>query len=500
MHHQHLRAILAIFAILGSLSVSAFADDRPNIVFIIADDQAWDDSGAYGNPKVRTPNLDRLAGQGMRFDNGFLTIASCSASRSSIITGRYPHNTDAEQLHWPLPGRHLTFVELLKHSGYYTAAAGKWHLGEEVKDRFDTVVEADVSGFQLPSGKDQDKGRFIQRMSGDARSGCDQWIPTLRGRPKDKPFFMWLAALDPHRPYDENIIPEPHKREDVIVPPYLADIPEVRKDLALYYDEITRLDMFVGLVMKELDAQGVADDTLILYISDNGRPFPRAKITLYDSGIKSPWIVRWPAKVKAGSTTSRLVSAVDIAPTFLDLAGVSGSSLFEGRSFARLLTNPTAKVRDHIFAEKHWHDYDDQSRAVRDERFKYIRNFYNDLPATPSADGVRSPTYRKMLAMRSEGKLTEAQQNFFIAPRPAEELFDCQADPHETINLANDPKHAATLKRLRRALATWQKQTNDRIPTKRTPDEFDRNTGLATPARIRPRPSKAMMQERGIID
>jgi N-sulfoglucosamine sulfohydrolase len=495
-----------MFRILLSLLLATFAftslaaDDRPNFIFIIADDQAWDDSGAYGNPKVRTPNIDRLAGQGMRFDNAFLTIASCSASRSSIITGRYPHNTDAEQLHWPLPGRHLTFVELLKHSGYYTAAAGKWHLGEEVKDRFDHVVEADVSGFQMPSGADQNKGKFIQRMSGDARSGCDQWIPTLRGRPRDKPFFLWLAALDPHRPYDENIIPNPHKPEDVIVPPYLPDIPEVRKDLALYYDEITRLDSFVGLVMQELAAQGAAENTVVLYISDNGRPFPRAKITLYDSGIRTPWIVRWPAGVKAGSVTSRLVSSVDIAPTFLELAGIPSSSLFQGRSFAKILSNPSAKIRDYVYAEKHWHDYDDQCRAVRSERFKYIRNFYPDLPATPSADGVRSPTYRRTLALRGEGKLTPPQQNIFLAPRPTEELYDCQTDPHEIVNLANDPRHASTLKKLRRALDSWQRDTNDSIPTKRTPDEFDRSTGLATPARIRPRPSKALMQARGIIE
>lgn len=481
-------------------SDSMAAADRPNFVFMIADDQAWDDSGVYGNPKVRTPNIDRLAGQGMRFDNAFLTIASCSASRSSIITGRYPHNTDAEQLHWPLPGRHLTFVELLKHSGYYTAAAGKWHLGEEVKDRFDTVVEADVSGFQIPSGADQDQGKFIQRMSGDARSGCDQWIPTLRGRPRDKPFFLWLAALDPHRPYDENIIPNPHKPEDVIVPPYLPDIPEVRKDLALYYDEITRLDTFVGAVMNELDAQGVADNTIILYISDNGRPFPRAKITLYDSGIKTPWIVRWPAGVKSGSVSSSLVSSVDIAPTFLELAGVTGSSLFEGKSFAKILDNPKAKTRDFIYAEKHWHDYDDQCRAVRSERFKYIKNFYPDLPATPSADGVRSPTYRKTLALRAEGKLTAAQQNIFVQPRPTEELYNCRSDPHETVNLANDPKYKSELNRLRRAFAAWQRDTRDTIPPRRTPDEFDRETGMTTPARIRPRPSKAMMQARGIID
>ena len=247
---------------------------RPNIVFIIADDLAWDDLGCTGNPGVRTPNLDRLAKGGMRFTNAYLTISSCSPSRASIITGTYPHQTDAEQLHWPLPADRLTFVELLKASGYWTAAAGKWHLGNAVKDRFDEVREADVSGFQLPTGEAAKAGKIVQKAVGDARSGCDQWVPVLKARPTDKPFFLWLAALDPHRDYDEGILEQPHKPGDVRLPPYVADTPGSRRDYALYYDEITRLDRFVGSVMAELKEQNVADNTFVLFISDNGRPFP----------------------------------------------------------------------------------------------------------------------------------------------------------------------------------------------------------------------------------
>ena len=152
-----MRKMLWVAGLLGVLFASATAAEgpkRPNVVLIIADDMAWDDCGAYGNPKVRTPNIDRLAREGMRFDRAFVTASSCSPSRSSIITGRYPHNTDAEELHWPLPPEQVTFVEKLKASGYWTAAAGKWHLGNAVKDRFDVVREADPSGFQLPAGKD----------------------------------------------------------------------------------------------------------------------------------------------------------------------------------------------------------------------------------------------------------------------------------------------------------------------------------------------------------
>ena len=177
--------------------------ERTNIVLIIADDMAWDDSGVYGHPNIRTPNIDLLASEGMRFDQAFLTISSCSPSRASIITGRYPHQTDAEQLHWPLPKEQVTFVEQLKSSGYWTAQAGKWHLGEAIKDRFDTLYQAGTGGFIL--SKDQtNPNQVIQE------SGCEYWVQAIQDRPKDRPFFMWLAALDPHRPYNTGIIPNPH--------------------------------------------------------------------------------------------------------------------------------------------------------------------------------------------------------------------------------------------------------------------------------------------------
>lgn len=217
---------------------------HPNVVLIIADDLAWDDCGAFGNPRVGTPNIDRLAREGMRFDRAFITASSCSPSRASLITGRYPHNTDAEELHWPLPPEQVTFVEKLKASGYWTAAAGKWHLGNAVKPRFDLVREADPAGFQLGTGKDA-KAKMTAKGSGAAQSGCDQWVPVLRDRPKEKPFCLWLAALDPHRDYQAGTIDPPHRPEEVVVSPYLLDVLEVRKDLALYDDERVSV-RFVG--------------------------------------------------------------------------------------------------------------------------------------------------------------------------------------------------------------------------------------------------------------
>jgi arylsulfatase A-like enzyme len=196
-------------------ATAAEGPKRPNIVLIIADDMAWDDCGAYGNRAIRTPHIDRLAREGMRFDRAFVTASSCSPSRSSIITGRYPHNADAEELHWPLPAEQVTFVEKLKARGYWTAAAGTWHLGNAIKARFDVVREADPAGFQLGTGTEA-KARMTAQGSGAAQSGCDQWVPALRDRPRDKLFFLWLAALDPHRDYEPGAVPEPHRPEDVV--------------------------------------------------------------------------------------------------------------------------------------------------------------------------------------------------------------------------------------------------------------------------------------------
>lgn len=430
-------------------SATAFSAERPNFLVFIADDMACDDCGAYGHKTIRTPNLDRLARDGMRFDSAFLTCSSCSPSRSSILTGRYPHNTGAQQLHQPLPADQVMLTEKLREAGYYTASAGKWHLGKAAKAKIDTVNE-----------------------------GTGKWVATLRDRPKDKPFFLWMAFVDPHRPYQDKTIAQPHRSEDVVVPPYLPDTPEVRKDLAMYYDEITRMDGDVGAVLEELEKQGAAKQTVVIFLSDNGRPFPRCKTTVYDSGIRTPFLVRWPEHVKAGSVCTSLISSIDLAPTVLELAGVKVGPTFQGKSFAPALKEPKVVIRENIFAEHNWHDFDDHGRAVRSTQFKYIRNYYPDVPGTPPADAVRSPTFETMRRLRDAGKLPPEQLTCFSKPRPPEELYDVQKDPHELRNLANDPAHARTLKQLRETLTAWEKATGDSVPKARTPDRFDRETGL----------------------
>ncbi|MBL4884878.1 MAG: sulfatase [Planctomycetaceae bacterium] len=448
--------ITGLFA--GTHSLLAEGQDRPNIILFIADDMGWDDCGAYGHPHIQTPNIDQLAREGMRFDNAYLTCSSCSPSRSSIITGRYPHSTGgAFQLHNPLPADQITFVELLKEAGYYTSLAGKLHPGKTTRDRFEKIYS---------TGKKE-------------TGGCGEWVKSLQERPTDRPFFLWLASLDPHRPYSPNIIPKPHTSADVVVPPYLPDVPETRGDLALYYDEISRFDHYVGEVLDELDKQSQRDNTMILFISDNGRPFPRCKTTIYNSGVKTPFIVRWPGVVKPGSHSNSLVSTVDIAPTFCNVAGLKGSKTFQGVDFQPLLKNPEQTIRDHTFSEHNWHDFDDHQRSCHSLRFNYIRTAYTDFPGTPPADAVRSPTYQVMHKLKDQHLLNAAQLNPYLVPRPAEELYDVINDPHELYNLVNDPKYQAELRKQRARLNRWILETEDTIPQTRRPNGFDRVTGDA---------------------
>ncbi len=463
----------------------------PNFVFLLVDDLAWSDLSPFGHDSIMTPNLQRLADRGMRFERAFVTTSSCSPSRASILTGRHPHQTDAEQLHWPLPKEQTTFVDKLREKGYWTGAAGKWHLGEEIRDRFDKVIEADESGFQLPAGQEAASGEFAEKAEGDAQSGCADWIPLLRERAPDRPFFLWLASLDPHRPYHPGILEEGARAEEVKLPPYHPDTPSVRADYQNYYDEITRLDGHVGALLDELEAQDLAKNTVVIFLSDNGRPFPREKTTLYDGGIRTPLIVRWPGRIAAGAVCERLVSSIDLAKTILAIAKIEKPGItFEGIDLSPLFQDPEKPLRDYVFAEKNWHDYEDRSRAVRNERYKYIRNDYPDLPLTPPADVVRSPTYVELLRLLEKDSLTEPQKVHFVVPRPAEELYDLKLDPHEMRNLAPDKRYAPLLRAMRAALDDWAANTEDAAPAQRTPDEFDRLTGLPTPARIRPRPSK----------
>lgn len=434
------------------------ASDRPNIILIIADDISWDDLGCYGHPQVQSPTIDRMAGEGLVFDHFYLTTSSCSPSRASIISGRYPHNTGAAELHTPLPKEIVTFARLLKESGYYTAQSGKWHLGDAVRGDFDLI---------------HDKGSEI----GDG--GEDGWVPTLRDRPKDRPFFMWFAALDAHRPWGPNLFSGTHDPEEVGPPVYLADTLPTKVDLARYYDEITRFDHYIGEVERELKQQGVLDQTVIIIISDNGRPFPRSKTRMYDSGIKSPLIVKWPQGISdPGKRSNALISAVDIAPTILEIAGVREGETFQGKSFLPVISSPDRAFRNYVFAEHNWHDHEALERMVRTKDHVYVLNVRPQGSQNGPADSNASDSYQDLIYLREKGRLNAAQADVFVAPRPYEELF-LPSDRDQLHNVGADPEHREILQILRLTLFQWMDETGDTHPSNLTPDWYSKENGKA---------------------
>jgi arylsulfatase len=423
------------------------------VVLIIGDDISFDDFGCYGHPTIRTPNVDRLAARGLRFTNAYLTTSQCSPTRCSLITGRYPHNTGAPELHMPLPEGQIMFPALLKEAGYYTAAAGKWHLGPYAEVAFD-------------------------RVAGGGAGGEELWMDCLDKRPGDKPFFMWFAAYDAHRAWAPDPEAAPHTARDAVIQPYLIDTPDVRKDLAQYYDEVQRLDRYTGLVVEALARQGVLDNTCIIFMADNGRPFARCKTRLYDSGIKTPLIVHWPAGLKqAGVVSDEMVSVIDLAPTLLELAGLTPPETFQGVSIAPLLADPGASIRTYAFAEHNWHGQIAHERMVRHGDYMYIRNAHPQLPQICGLDD-QCPQ-KELRAWAEAGKLTPAQMDPLLAPRASEELFHVGHDPHQVKNLANHPQYKKVLEDLRSVMDLWQRRTGDTVPSLEvaTPDRYDRNTG-----------------------
>ena len=460
--------LLALACGLAAATRGSAADARPNFVVCIADDISFDDFGCYGSPTARTPRIDALAARGLKFTEAYLTASSCSPSRTSIITGRYPHNNGpAAELHQPVPP-HLPWLPAqLRAHGYHTGLVGKNHMsradapvGPETWDLIDPGVTPDNHGAE------------------------SKWAATLQTRPKDKPFFFWFAALDAHRDWEgdaewnETLYGPKHRPQDITVPPYLADDDATRADLASYHNEITRFDHFVGQVADTLEAEGLLQNTLILILADNGRPFPRAKTRMHDSGMKTALVAHWPAGIpKPGSSSASLVSAIDIAPTLLDAAGVKPPPSCQGVSFLPLFKDPRAVTRRHAFSEHNWHDYEAHGRSVRSGGWLYIRNQRPALAWQGPADSVRSPSFDSLKALRHANRLTPAQADVFLAPRPVEELYQTATDPLQLRNLAADPAHSETKTRLAQLLDQWIDETGDAAPANLTPDAFDRDTG-----------------------
>ena len=441
--------------IFGGVSCSS-GEAKPNFVFFIADDVSWADIGCNGNSRVKTPNIDNLAAKGMRFNGFFLTASSSSPSRNSIITGRYPHNTGGEELHSEPPEFMVSFPELLRENGYYTCQAGKFHMGNYARRGFD----------QINDGK------------GNGDGGEEQWLRCLKERPADKPFFFWFAAHDAHRVWGPNLFSGIHKPDSVIPPEYLADGIKTKQDIASYYDEIARFDHFIGEICDELDRQNLTENTVIIVMADNGRPFPHSKTRVNDRGLKSPLVINWPlGMMDKNVECNSLISAIDLAPTILDLASVQVPETVQGHSFKALLNKPQSAFRKFVFAEHNWHDYEAHERMVRTIEYLYILNSRPQYTLPGPADAIGSESFSELDTLYKKGLASLIQSDIFVFPRKSEELFNTLQDPDQFRNIAENPESKVILDSLRAAINEWMEVTGDNIPENITKDWYNRAPG-----------------------
>jgi len=428
----------AASALSGLLVRSAHASpsqERPNILWIDTEDLS-PDLGCYGHPLVKTPNIDKLAADGVRFTNAFVTAPVCSASRSATITGMYQtsigaHNHRSKR-DTPLPEGINPVTHYLREAGYFTC-----------------------NGQALTDGK-QGKLDYNFKMSfKEAFDGTD-WSQRKPGQP----FFAEMHFSETHRVFYRD--PDnPINPDDVEVPPYYPDHPVTRLDWALYLEIIQNLDKKVAMLLQRLEDEGLADNTIVFFWGDHGRAMLRGKQFLYEGGIHIPLIVRWPGHIKPGTVRDDFVSMIDLAPTWLTLAGADVPDHMQGQS----ILGSDAPERDCIFAARDRCDEtDDRIRCVRTKRYKYIRNFFPERPYTyfNAYKKYQYPVLTLMEVLNARGELTPEQARFMAPNRPADELYDLQSDPHEVYNLADDDAHQAILKELRGKLDAWIVETGDK--------------------------------------
>lgn len=427
------------FALLCMLMLAATAHAAKHVVMFVADDLGSEALGCYGNAQARTPSVDALAAQATRFNFAFCTTASCSASRSVILTGLYNH-ANGQFGHAHSFHHFTTFAQVkalpvrLNEAGYRTARFGKFHVEPESLYGFTETVP-------------------VRQLAA--------WIK----KDPDKPFFYYFCTTEPHRPFkhDPKDLPEP---AGVPVPKFLPDSPESRKELAQYYASVTQMDRAVGALTAALKDAGVWDETLVLFLSDNGAPFPGAKTTVYEPGIRLPLLVKKPGQ-KQGGTTDTMVNWTDLAPTILDHAGAlpkeekKPTPALQGRSFLSAMDQKSTEGWDEIYASHQFHELTMYypMRVVRTRSHKLIWNIASGLDFPFASDLWAASTWQAALKSPEQRYGPRSVQQYI--KRPKFELYDLAQDPLETKNLADDPGQAKLLVELKDKLRAFQKRTDD---------------------------------------
>lgn len=428
---------------------------QKNVVMIVADDLGRQ-LGCYGDAVARTPNIDALAAEGTRFEWAFCTTASCSPSRSVILSGLHNHANGQYGLqHATHNFSTRSFVKplplLLKEAGYRTCSIGKVHVQPEELYKFDRYANDGIAG-----------GRNTVRMAENAGQFIREDDP--------RPFFIYFCPTDPHRAQtgfaNEPDYPGVKKAvfdpAQIKVPHYLPDQPEVHQELAEYYASIARVDQGVGKLIDVLAGSGHHDDTLVLFLSDNGPPFPNAKTNLYDSGTRLPLIVRSPDQKQHGVVSQALVNWTDLAPTILEFTGAKAPAYpFHGKSLLAILDSPTPPGRDEIYQSHSFHEVTMYypMRSIRTRKYHYILNLAHELPYPFASDLFDSPTWQGALKRKDSQYGSRSVEAYIHRPRV--ELYDVMADPQEIVNLAGRPEHAGPMAELQKRLQAWQKQTGD---------------------------------------
>jgi N-sulfoglucosamine sulfohydrolase len=423
-----------------------------NVLLVIADDQGLD-AGCYGGI-IKTPNLDALAAQSTLFTQGYATVSSCSSSRSVLYTGLYSHANGMYGLAHDVHNQSLfdwvvTLPRLMSAAGYATALVGKKHVRPDSALPYDAELVPERPGIRDVASMAVATGKFMRAQA-------------------TRPFFITVGFSDPHRA-EENFgntrawpdVPRTtYDPADVQIPSHLPDLPAVREDLAQYYESVSRLDRGVGLLLSELKTAGRENDTLVIFLSDNGRAFAGAKTTLYDEGIHLPLIIRAP-HATPGARSEAMASWVDITPTILDFAGAGPVSYkLHGRSLLPVLGQTRPPGWDRIFASHCFHEINQYypMRAMRTSRHAYILNLAHELRYPIAGDVASSPSWKAIQA--SGAKLGKRPLEAYLR-RPAEELYDVVVDPDQITNLAGSADHRDTLKQMRADLREWRAATKD---------------------------------------
>lgn len=460
--------ILLFFAGFFSCENKAPTKDKTqvNILFILSDDHSVPYLGCYGNHDMNTPNLDKLADEGIRFNHAYTNAPQCVLSRSTIMTSRNVLDVQMLRFSAPLDKNIITFPELLKEAGYYTGVCGRsYHLdgsGRKPQETIDVFKEFEMETFQK-------RMNYVNKGSDDkVLTQINEFLDEV---PIEKPFFLWANYSDPHRAFTAPEFAPDWKT--ISVPEGMPDTELLRKDLAAHIGEINRLDFHIGQVFEELKKRGLYKNTLIVFMGDNGAALLRGKGTLYDCGIHVPLLARYPKLINAGTVSDILISGSDVGPTFLEIAGVKPDSKMTGKSFKHAMMGDETENHEFLFAVRDPHGSSlpgnssafDLSRTIFNKEYRFIYNPLFHLPYSP-VDFGGSEMWKELVKLEAEGKLEKrfSETVMFKPERPMFEFYNLKNDPNEFVNLSGIEKYKSEEHKYKAALHRWMTIYHDVVP------------------------------------